>query len=188
MNAFIESETEVSGDGVSNLRETPAVDYREELIDHIPDLRRYARSLAFSHDDADELLQDCLERALSRLHLLREDSNLKSWAFTIMHNIYCNRVRSMRRRPAPVPLHESMFAARVEAHQHASAELTFAIGMLRHLADQQREIIILITIKGISYKEAAERLDLPLGTVMSRLGRARERLRELVCKCNGRPT
>ena len=95
MNAFIESETEASGDGVSSLRETPAVDYREELIDHIPDLRRYARSLAFSHDDADELLQDCLERALSRLHLLREDSNLKSWAFTIMHNIYCNRVRSM---------------------------------------------------------------------------------------------
>jgi RNA polymerase sigma-70 factor (ECF subfamily) len=180
MDAYIESETEGSGDGVSNLRETSAVDYRQSLINHIPDLHRYARSLTFSTDDADELLQNSLERALSRLHLLREDSNLKSWAFTIMHNIYCNWTRKMKRRPDHAPLDETSFAARVEAHQHASAELTITIGMLGQLSDRQREIIILIAIKGVSYREAAEKLDIPLGTVMSRLGRARERLRELV--------
>jgi RNA polymerase sigma-70 factor, ECF subfamily len=180
MDAYIESETEASGDGVSNLCETSAVDYRQRLINHIPDLRRYARSLTFSTDDADELLQNCLERALSRLHLLREDSSLKSWAFTIMHNIYCNWTRKMKRRPDHAPLDETSFAARVEAHQHASAELTVTIGMLGQLSERQREIIILIAIKGVSYREAAEKLDIPLGTVMSRLGRARERLRELV--------
>ena len=98
MDAYIESEAEASGDGVSNLCKTSAVDYRQSLINYIPDLRRYARSLTFITDDADELLQNCLERALSRLHLLREDSNLKSWAFTIMHNIYCNWTRKMKRR------------------------------------------------------------------------------------------
>ena len=105
---------------------------------------------------------------------------MRSWAFTVMHNIYCNWIKSMKGRPAHVRLDETLFAAGVEAHQDASAELTIAVGMLRQLSDRQREIITLIAIKGISYREAAQRLDVPIGTVMSRLSRARERLRALV--------
>lgn len=180
MEDWAEIESQASSARMSDLRTALIFEHRQRLIDHIPDLRRYARSLTFNPDDADELLQDCLERALSRLHLLREDSNMRSWAFTVMHNIYCNWIKSMKGRPAHVRLDETLFAAGVEAHQDASAELTIAVGMLRQLSDRQREIITLIAIKGISYREAAQRLDVPIGTVMSRLSRARERLRALV--------
>ena len=174
---------EVSDGRMSSLQKARTLD-RQRLIGHIPDLRRYARSLTFNPDDADELLQDCLERALSRLHLLRHDSNIRSWAFTVMHNVHCNWLRRTKRRPAHERLDEALLAGRIEADHHASAELTAAISMLRQLSDQQREIITLIAIKGASYKETAERLDIPMGTVMSRLGRARQRLRKLIAEAS----
>src|SRR5262244_2970613 len=100
--------SEASSERVADLRAALLFEHRERLLDHIPDLRRYARSLTFNADEADELLQDCLERVLSRLYLLRADSNMRSWAFTVMHNVHCNWVRRTKCRPAHVHLDETV--------------------------------------------------------------------------------
>ena len=154
----------------------------EELVaQQIPRLRRYARALmAGDRSRADDLVQDCLERALSRLHRWRRGSDIRAWLFTIMHNVYVNQVRHSMSGPDFVSLDtfESDTAAAVCAEGALLLdELHLAIG---ELPPDQRETLLLVAMEGMGYEQVARILDIPVGTVMSRLSRARQRLRTLL--------
>jgi RNA polymerase sigma factor (sigma-70 family) len=144
----------------------------------IPRLRRYARSLVRDSNNADDLVQDCLERAVSRWHQ-RRDEDARSWVFSILHNIAIDYLRQKQRRGRHLAIdnaaEESALAyapPQEDAVRHA--ELVRAMGTL---PEDQRAVILLVSIESLSYAEAAEVLKVPVGTVMSRLARGRERLR-----------
>ena len=144
----------------------------------VPALRRYARALTRSADLADDLVQDCLERAISRRGLFRPTGPVRAWLFTILLNLHRNALRASHRRgetvdfdaipepstPAPQPGHIAL------------AEMARAIDTLPL---EQKEALLLVTLEGLAYQEAADILDIPMGTLMSRLGRARAALRVL---------
>ena len=150
------------------------------IIAQIPHLRRYARALLGDANLADDLVQDCLERAWSRLHLWREGSNLRTWLFAIMHNLHANSVRSAVRRPPPAPYDDVAFAVPSRATQEDALEVASLADALAHLPEEQRAVILLVGLEEMSYQEAASVLGVPIGTVMSRLHRGRERLRTLL--------
>lgn len=152
---------------------------QESLIaQQIPRLRRYARALTGDRSAADDLVQDTLERALSRLHLWRQGSDLRAWLFTIMHNIYVNQVRS-RVRQQQESLEESA-AESLQAQEPDWVEIRAIGDALTRLPDEQRAVVLLVGLEQFTYDEAARILDIPVGTVMSRLSRGRERLRALM--------
>lgn len=151
---------------------------RSRLIAEIPHLRRYARVLTRDAEAADELVQNCLERALSRLHLWQQHRRLRPWLFTIMHNLHVNTVRYAASRPRAVPLEDVARLPRVEAEQDNRLEVRAVLAALDQLPEDQRAALLLVALEGLSYKEAASVLGVPTGTLMSRLHRGRERLRE----------
>lgn len=149
-----------------------------ELIQHIPRLRRYARALVRDASRADDLVQDTLERALVKLDLWRPDSDLRAWLFTLMHNLFVNQVRSIGNQPVceldeanDVPVSGGQNEAMTARDIHAA---------LARLPDEQREVMLLVGLEQFAYADAARILGVPLGTVMSRLSRARERMRQLL--------
>ena len=139
------------------------MDKRQAIIDQLPRLRRYARALAKDASAADDLVQDCVERALSRLALFRAGTNMRSWLFTIMHNLHVNAVRRRYRAPDTEAL-----SARDVA------------GALGKLSDEHRQVLLLVDLEDMSYRETADILGVPVGTVMSRLARGRRLLRSLM--------
>ena len=147
----------------------------------IPALRRYARVLVRDRSAADDLVQDCLERAVSRWHQRRLDGNPQTWMFTILHNLAISRFRRLKRGRAEVVIDE---APEREVAQMASQERTVEVqDMLRcvdKLPGEQRSVLLLVVIEDLSYAQAADVIGVPLGTVMSRLSRARDRLIELM--------
>lgn len=145
----------------------------------IPRLRRYARALTGERSAADDLVQDTLERAWMKLHLWRRGSDLRAWLFTIMHNVYVNQVRS-RAAAAIVPLDDEIPDIPVRPTQADMLEVRDIDAALRRLPSEQREVVLLVALERMSYKETASTLGIPIGTVMSRLSRARERLRVLL--------
>lgn len=153
-------------------------DHESPITQHIPRLRRYARALTGERSAADDLVQDTLERALSRFHLWRQGSDLRAWLFTIMHNIYVNQVRSRIRHPQE-PLDESA-ADELRAREPDWGELRDIEEALARLPGEQRSVLLLVGLEQFTYEEAARVLDIPLGTVMSRLSRGRERLRVIL--------
>ena len=154
------------------------VDRTQELLEVIPRLRRYARALTRDAEAADELVQDCLERAWSRLALWRPGSNMRSWLFTILHNLYVNRVRQAARRPAVMPLDRlAPAAASVRPTQDSALEAQGILAAMNRLPEDQRQVLLLVGLEGMSYRQAAKTLGIPTGTVMSRLSRGREQLR-----------
>lgn len=157
-------------------------DFRRSLVEHAPALRRYARMLTRHGARADDLLQDCLERALSRAHQFRAGSNLKAWLFTIMHNLYVSEWRSARSTPTSVSLDDTQEHIPGVAHDHA--EVDDILRAIATLAEEQREVMLLVCVEGWSYQEVAVLLNVPSGTVMSRLHRGRENLRALVFGAN----
>ena len=145
------------------------------ITQQIPRLRRYARALTGDRSAADDLVQDTLERALSRFHLWRQGSDLRAWLFTIMHNIYVNQVRSRVRQQ-----HEALDDAATDGgrtHDPDWAELRDIDEALSRLPEDQRAVVLLVGLEQFTYEEAARVLDIPIGTVMSRLSRGRDRLR-----------
>jgi RNA polymerase sigma-70 factor (ECF subfamily) len=146
------------------------------LTQQIPRLRRYARALTGDADRADDLVQDSLERAWGRIHLWRDGTDMRAWLFTIMHNVYVNNVRSYAREPAHLAVGEAELLAGETSSESEMVinELQLAI---ESLPETQREVLLLIGLEQLSYEETAAILDIPVGTVMSRLSRARERLR-----------
>jgi RNA polymerase sigma-70 factor (ECF subfamily) len=153
-------------------------DHGALIAQQIPRLRRYARALTGDRAAADDLVQDTLERALSRFHLWRRGSDLRAWLFTIMHNIFVNQVRSRMRYP-----HEPLDEPAVDRLQYREpdwSELRDIGSALARLPIEQREVVLLVGLEQFTYEEAARVLEIPIGTVMSRLSRARERLRALL--------
>jgi RNA polymerase sigma-70 factor (ECF subfamily) len=145
----------------------------------IPRLRRYARALTGERTAADDLVQDTLERAWSKLHLWRSGSDLRAWLFTIMHNVHVNQVRS-RGAAATIPIDDELPDAPVRPTQADMLEVRDIDTALKRLPTEQREVLLLVALEHMSYQETATALGIPIGTVMSRLARARERLRMLL--------
>jgi RNA polymerase sigma-70 factor (ECF subfamily) len=150
----------------------------------IPRLRRYARALTGERSAADDLVQDTLERAWSKLHLWRRGSDLRAWLFTIMHNVYVNQVRS-RASLASVPLDDDVAELPVRPTQADMLEVRDIDAALKRLPSGQLEVVLLVALERMSYQEAASTLGIPIGTVMSRLARARERLRIMLGESAG---
>jgi RNA polymerase sigma-70 factor, ECF subfamily len=150
-----------------------------KLEENIPSLRRYAWTLLRNSSDADDLVQDCLLKALDRIDTLRSTSDLRSWLFTIMHNLYVNRWRRMKLR-ARVSADDVEADLAVGPSQPANLEMQDVLRGLATLPEEQRQIVLLIAVEGFQYGEVAAMLGIPVGTVMSRLSRARDRLREFV--------
>jgi RNA polymerase sigma-70 factor (ECF subfamily) len=155
------------------------------ILAQIPHLRRYARALLGDRARAEDLVQDCLERAWSRFHLWREGSNLRTWLFTIMHNLHANAARTASRRPQTVPMDESSIVAPTRAAQEDGLEVASIELALAALSEEQRQVILLVGLEEMSYQDAAAVLGVPIGTVMSRLHRGRERLRQLLTNQGG---
>ncbi len=147
------------------------------ITDDIPCLRRYARALTGDHQLADDLVQDCLERAWKKRHLWQARGEIRPWLFTILHNIYANTVRSYIRSPQTVSIDESHELG-VGCMQESNLHLRDLDRTLAGLPDNQRQVILLVGVEQLSYKEAARVLEVPIGTVMSRLSRARIKLRQ----------
>ncbi|MHA1523675.1 MAG: sigma-70 family RNA polymerase sigma factor [Alphaproteobacteria bacterium] len=145
------------------------------IAEQIPRLRRYARALVGNAVDADDLVQDCLERALARLDQWRDGDSPRRWMFTILHNIHVDRLRAQARRPALVPVDDQ--AATHPPEQHDRLEFRDVSRALMQLPVENRQALLLVGVEGMKYREAAAVLDIPVGTLMSRLARGRERLR-----------
>jgi len=146
----------------------------------IPRLRRYARALTRDIAAADDLVQDCLTRALGKLHLWQEGTDLRAWLFTILHNQYVNQVRRAVREGAAVGLSETEPLLTRGPQQGRRLELRDLERAIAKLPDEQRAVILLVGLEGMRYEEVAEILDVPIGTVRSRLSRGREALRRLI--------
>lgn len=144
----------------------------------IPALRRYAWALLRNGPAADDLVQDCLVRALDRLPDWR-GGDVRPWLFAIMHNLHVSRWRRLRRFPT-VTVDAEAPAFRVEAGQTHHVELQAVLRALDALAAEQRDVLLLVTVEGLDYADAAHVLGIPVGTVMSRLSRGRDRLRRLL--------
>ena len=154
---------------------------RQPLIDHIPSLRRYARALTGSVWAADDLVQDTLERACSKWRLWLVGSDLRAWLFTLMHNLFANQMRYQSRQPAGAGLVDIDDEA--DTLSAPEAGLDVAIDLQRcllRLPQDQRAVLLLVCLEDLSYAEVAKITGAPIGTVMSRLSRARARLRELM--------
>ena len=149
----------------------------ENIVELIPRLRRYARALAGDRDAADDLVQDTLERAWSKLHLYRRGTDLRAWLFTVMHNVYVNQRRAAR---TSVPLDEEMPELAQPVRETDTLVLRDLDAAIRRLPPEQREVLLLVALEEMSYNEAADTLGVPIGTVMSRLSRAREKLRAML--------
>ena len=158
------------------MREVQSFDAR--LEEHIPGLRRYAYALVRDRERADDLVQDCLARALSRRHLWRP-GNLRGWLFRILHNVYVNDVARAAIRPDATAL-DSVAEPSIEPTQDDVVYFRRVATRLAELPADQREVLLLVGLEGFAYEEAARVLGVPVGTIMSRLSRGRRRLRELL--------
>jgi len=147
--------------------------WEKSLSEQIPALLRYAKALTHNGHFAEDLLQDCLERAWSRRLLFDENKDLRIWLFTIMHNLYINHLNKLENRQVTVPV-ESIEIANNDDN---SFELRDFENAMLKLRPEYREILILVGVENLSYTEVAEILNIPMGTVTSRLYRARENLR-----------
>lgn len=144
----------------------------ERIIPHLPGLRRYARLLTGDPHRADDLVQDTLLRACAKWTLWRPASDLRAWLFTVMHNVFINQLRAAP--PASVQFDDLAEAGHSE-DPAAGIDLQRA---LARLPDDQREVLLMVTVEDFSYADVARVTGVPVGTVMSRLSRARRRLRE----------
>jgi RNA polymerase sigma-70 factor (ECF subfamily) len=144
----------------------------------IPALRRYARALVRNAAAADDLVQDCLERAVSRWHQ-RRDNDPRSWLFTILHNLAISQFRQSTARGKHIAIdetNENEFGRSAEQEQQLMYQ--DVLNKLAKLPDDQRAVLLLVAVEDLSYADAAKVLDIPIGTVMSRLSRARDRLQQ----------
>ena len=152
--------------------------FEDELLALLPRLRRFAASLSRNVADGDDLCQAAIERALRSRHLWEEGTRLDSWMYRIMRNIWIDEARARQRRAKTFAPEEEggHVGNRDDQRMEAVAELSSVERALSRLPDEQREVIALVLIEGLAYKEAAEILDIPMGTLTSRLVRGRNAL------------
>jgi RNA polymerase sigma-70 factor (ECF subfamily) len=147
-----------------------------EIVACVPGLRRYARGLTGDRDRADDLVQDTLERAWARFSLWQRRGDLRAWLFGIMHNHFVDRLRAQRSRPEDAA-GDTVPELAQRPMQADRLELRDLDRLLQRLPAEQREVLLLVGVEELSYREVALALGVPVGTVMSRLSRGRERLR-----------
>jgi len=150
----------------------------DRLVTEIPRLRRYARALTRDGQAADDLVQDCLERAWRKGHHWEAGTDLCAWLFTVMHNLYVNGLR--RRRPDTHPIGHAEFADPRSQSQEAGLQVRDLEQALGLLPPEQQEVLLLVCLEEMTYEQVASVTGVPIGTVMSRLHRARERMRRFM--------
>jgi len=148
------------------------------ITEQIPRLRRYARALTGDRASADDLVQDTLERAWGKLHLWRRGSDMRAWMFSIMHNTFINHIR--KNQLVTVSMDDDALEVPTRATQEDFLEMRDLASAIGKLPYEYREVVLLIGLEQMSYEEAAQVLAIPMGTVMSRLSRGRDRLRALM--------
>lgn len=153
------------------------MDEAKRLVELIPRLRRYARALVGDRATADDLVQDTLERAWTKFHLYRRGTDLRAWLFTVMHNVHVNRIRATR---AFDPLDDEMPELAQPQGQPDALLVRDLDRAIARLPADQRAVLLLVTLEEMSYDEVARTLGIPIGTVMSRLSRAREKIRAMM--------
>lgn len=160
----------MNADGVSKSK------VMAELIAQIPYLRRYARILVGSSDQADDLVQDCLVKAMSRIDRYRADASLRAWLYAILRNVHLDSIRRDRRRQRPLPIDGWATIALTQPSQLGAHLLRDVQRGLEKLSAEHRETLLLIAVEGLTYEQAATLTGVPVGTVRSRLFRARKSL------------
>src|SRR5437764_6696291 len=155
--------------------------FQQNVQDAVPSLRRYARALTHDAELADDLVQDTLVRALRSEHLFH-GGEVRSWLYTILTNLNRNRLRSLARRPTLSPIDDND-APDLAGPEAGARDIERALATL---VDDQRTALLLVVLEGLSYREVAEVQGVPVGTVMSRLARARAQLK--ACLDGERPT
>jgi RNA polymerase sigma-70 factor (ECF subfamily) len=163
--------------GAAERADPASAGFNDQLIAVLPRLRRFARGLAGATADADDLVQAACERALARAHQFEEGTRFDSWMFRIVQTIWIDQLRAREVRKEDGDVAEERLGSdaavrRVEARL-ALAEVRQAVQLL---PPDQRTVLMLVTVEGLSYKEAAAVADVPVGTIMSRLARARTAL------------
>ncbi len=158
-----------------------------DLVAALPRLRRYARVLTGDRDRTDDLVQDTLARAWEKRHLWQAGSNLRAWLFTVMHNVHVNQCATRGREVVEYSLDadDGPFAGRevpVRATQSDRVELAETLRQIDRLPVEQREVLVLAAVEELRYEEIAAALAIPIGTVMSRLFRARDKLRRVAAE------
>jgi RNA polymerase sigma-70 factor (ECF subfamily) len=148
------------------------------MVELLPRLRRFARSLAGNVPDADDLVQICIERALAKSDQLRDDAPLVGWMFGILRNAWIDEARGRTRRKRVFVAEE--LGEHVPDPNSGQSELLPVVQAMERLPEEQREVIGLVLIEGLSYREAAEIIGVPIGTVTSRLARGREALQTML--------
>jgi RNA polymerase sigma-70 factor (ECF subfamily) len=147
---------------------------------HIPALRRYAFALIRDDATADDLVQDCLERAVSRWHLRRSDGDIRAWLFTILHNLFVSQRRQVLRRGPHRALEDVEGETGIPSAQEHAIIHRDMLRALALLPEDQQSVLVLVGVEDLSYAQAARVVGVPVGTIMSRLSRARNRLRSLM--------
>ena len=155
-------------------------DFVKLLEAEIPRLRRYARALTRDVTRADDLVQSCMVRALAKQHLWQRGTDLRAWLFTLLHNQHVNDVRRSAREGTSVGVEEASPILTAQSNAISSLELRDLEAALNKLAPEQREVILLVGLEGMSYEDVATVLNVPIGTVRSRLSRGRDQLRRLM--------
>ena len=153
----------------------------EKLHTQTRSLWRYAFVLCHNHADADDLVQETLKKAIASAHTFKTGGDLRAWLFGILHNTFVSDQRKLARRARALSFLESTATemdSTSEQERRVEAEKT--LRMLGRLSPDQQAALVLIAIEGMSYEDAAETLGIPMGTLMSRLARGRERLRQLI--------
>jgi RNA polymerase sigma-70 factor (ECF subfamily) len=161
-----------------NTSETSQI-IHEQIVALLPRLRRFARNLTRNPHDADDVVQIAVERALLRVDQWRRDARLDSWMFKIVRNAWIDELRSRGRRDKLFLAEEAGDHVGIEPIESETARLSVQAAMAR-LPEDQRAAVSLVLVEGLPYKEAAEVLDIPIGTLTSRLARGREALQALL--------
>jgi RNA polymerase sigma-70 factor (ECF subfamily) len=153
-------------------------EFERELLALLPRLRRFARALAYDPADADDLCQIALERALKAWRSFEPGTRLDSWMYRIMRNCWIDEVRSRQRRSETFAPEEAGLGVGDDGDRHIEArvELAAVDRAMAALPDEQREVIALVLVEGLAYREAADILGVPMGTLTSRLVRGRQAL------------
>lgn len=151
----------------------------EEILGHVSALRRYALLLVGDPHDADDLVQECLVRVIAQARSWRRVNELRAYLFATLHNLFVDGHRRRRARRNEVPIETVIADLLAPPRQQDWIELRDLVAALQVLPKEQREVVLLVGLEGLSYLEAANVIGVPVGTVMSRLSRGREALRRL---------